>query len=553
MLSDSYQPLHWTNKYADRIKTRKIGLSASKPRIRVLDITVLLISFVCCVTALLTVLDDHLSWYLGLQYQFVVIGLMMSIMNICLAYSLPFAFLLIEARYGNSTLQNYQAILQNSFFGSHISLSWRLALSTFTLLPLGLSIAYKLFTGGSSTWPIQHVSVEYGMYAPAGLEKVGVNTGISLMLNTTLPFMQAATAAVDAKPPISFPDKPSVYGANTLLISPSAAAILDIPSPDFVLGVQETLELGETVHITATVQVTVTRQNESVWQYRTPDAQGRKDFWQYYYERAPSTVSVTHVNGSDITMLNNLANIREDLSQTWLFLAVLASPSNTPAFESEAYMLSTWRELCKAEWSLTRTSLQLANAACDPSGEFSPQAYQRVYTKSNLRLDIWFQATLAEYLGLFSGPNTNYTTSDWMLPTMAVTTAGMMYSRATAVGECESKNSSGCHYPSQGLELFTSTKPTMRFSKWLSVVICLQPVISVIAIVATVFLHPVPLDRDFGLVSIMAGVDHKSLLCLHGAALSSKLSDKVSLDIVVSEKEGGHEIRYVVDGAAERH
>jgi hypothetical protein len=552
MLSGSYQPVHWTKEYPDRSTKRQIGIPASKPRFRILDITVLLVSFVCCATALLAVLSDHLSWYLGLQYQFVIIGLMMSIMNICLAYSLPFAFLLVEARYGHSTLQNYQAILQNSFFGSHISLVWRLALSFFTIVPLGLSIAYKLFTGGSSTWPIQHIGVEYGMYAPAGLEKVGVSTGFSLMLNTTLPFVQAATAAVDAKPPRLFPDRPSVYGANTLLISRSAAAILDLPSPDFVLSVQEALELGETVHITATVQATVTRQNESVWQYRSPEAQGRNDFWQYYYERAPSTVSVTHVNGSDITMLNNMASVQGDLSQTWLFLAVLTSPSNSSTFESEAYMLSTWREQCKAEWSLTRTSLQLANAACDPSGNLSPQAYHRVYTQSNLRLDIWFRATLAEYLGLFSGPNTNYTASDWMLPTMAVTTAGMMYSRATAVGECESRNSSGCHYPSQGSELFTSTKPTMRFSRWLLLVICLQPGISAITIAATALLHSVPLDRGFGLVSIMAGVDPKSLEHLHGAALSSKLSDKVSLDIVVSEQESGHEIRYVVDGSIEK-
>jgi hypothetical protein len=80
------------------------------------------------------------------------------------------AFLILESRWGSSSLQNYDAILRNGIFLSHTGLGWRIIIALFTFLPLALSVGYKRFTGGvssvliSSPWPAYISS--YGVSVP---------------------------------------------------------------------------------------------------------------------------------------------------------------------------------------------------------------------------------------------------------------------------------------------------------------------------------------------------------------------------------------------------
>src|SRR5690349_20332266 len=99
----------------------------------------------------------YLARYLGYQNQLVVIGFALSIMSACLGYWRTYFLTLMEARFGRSTLQNYEAILQNNMYGPQADFHQRLALLAFWILPIGLSVAYKLFTIGHVSSGVHHL------------------------------------------------------------------------------------------------------------------------------------------------------------------------------------------------------------------------------------------------------------------------------------------------------------------------------------------------------------------------------------------------------------
>ena len=63
-------------------------------------------------------------------------------MNLCLNVVAPKVFLMSEARYGHSHIQNYDAILRSSIILSHTGLLWRVVLLIMIALPNGLRSGY---------------------------------------------------------------------------------------------------------------------------------------------------------------------------------------------------------------------------------------------------------------------------------------------------------------------------------------------------------------------------------------------------------------------------
>ena len=63
-------------------------------------------------------------------------------MNLCLNVIAPKVFLMSEARYGHSHIQNYDAILRSSIVLSHTGLLWRVVLLIMIALPNGLRSGY---------------------------------------------------------------------------------------------------------------------------------------------------------------------------------------------------------------------------------------------------------------------------------------------------------------------------------------------------------------------------------------------------------------------------
>lgn len=129
-----------------------LGAPAKKRRFELVHVLATVISWLCLVVAYITITNHlRLAWLLRFEGQIVLIGLLLGIMNLCTSCVVPYAFLLLEARFGRSSLQNFDALLTSAILSPGVSIVWRLALGFFIVLPLALSIAYKRFLGGSSS------------------------------------------------------------------------------------------------------------------------------------------------------------------------------------------------------------------------------------------------------------------------------------------------------------------------------------------------------------------------------------------------------------------
>ncbi|KAK6073779.1 hypothetical protein SCUP515_06701 [Seiridium cupressi] len=129
-----------------------------------------------------------------------------------------------------------------------MSFSWRRALSFMLALPIGLSVSYKRFVGGSSGMLIDpeyagNISY-YGTLAPPGLESLGQSTGISMFTNATLDFATATSPTSWEEQEPVLPSGPQGYGYNVLLLSNSSSALLDMPQANYVNAVQSKLASG---------------------------------------------------------------------------------------------------------------------------------------------------------------------------------------------------------------------------------------------------------------------------------------------------------------------
>lgn len=196
MASSTYELVQSPNANTEtKDKSEPSGVPTKKPCLRLLDVVAVLTSLGCCVLDTAVMYFEYLAWRLGYQYQLVLVGLMLSIMSICMNYALPFLLLLIEARFGRSTLQNYDALIRNAACAPQIDWFWRLILFGAWVLPLGLSVVYKIFPNGHNGGQVNYDgSINFGFHALPGLEKVRANSGVLLMYNATLPFVLNATA-----------------------------------------------------------------------------------------------------------------------------------------------------------------------------------------------------------------------------------------------------------------------------------------------------------------------------------------------------------------------
>lgn len=89
-------------------------------------------------------------------------------------------------------------------------------------------------------------------------------------------------------------------------------------------------------------------------------------------------------------------------------------------------------------------------------------------------------------------------------------------------------------------------RPTLRKSPWLYVVLAIQPLLSVLMLGLTLLLSSTPVDKGFGLVSILSGIDRTSLELLAGATLSGRLRKRVKLVIQPRLEKGDARIEYYV-------
>ena len=124
---------------------RALGTPEEKSKHRIVDFLVVIVCLACFTLSIYVIKPNlYPSWRLGFNNQIVVIGFLLSIMNLCTAKPAPVFFFTIEATWGRSNLHNYEAIMRNAVLlpHMHVHFSWRATLLFFTLLPIGLSVGF---------------------------------------------------------------------------------------------------------------------------------------------------------------------------------------------------------------------------------------------------------------------------------------------------------------------------------------------------------------------------------------------------------------------------
>lgn len=158
--------------------------------------------------------------------------------------------------------------------------------------------------------------------------------------------------------------------------------------------------------------------------------------------------------------------------------------------------------------------------------------------------------SIVAVMGPFSGGGHRGNQSAWMAPTIVTGLAAMVWLRITGLDSqaLHVQYIEQTHYP----ELFYPAidqnviwvRPTMQKTRWLYLVLAIQPLLTIIAAILTVILHSTPLSKGFGLISILSGIDRQSLDHLAGTSLSGELIKAVKLVIKPGQNEQNNMIEY---------
>ena len=257
-----------------------LGKPEKKRRFEILDVIAISCSLISLAVGILVISPHTGAGYsLGYNAQLIVIGFLLNVQTMCLKRIVPTLWLLLEARFGRSTIQNFEAILRNQIVEPKVDWIWRVVLLGLVALPIGLSAAYKNFQGGTRRVIIKdHGDPQYGLTGLPGTDPTS-NFTLALTYMIGNPFLYAVLPMIVAKashsvdpPGEEGPVQP--YGFNVLLLTNSSVAFLDAPSKKYVTYIQNRLVNGETWRLSATINATVTRYNTTI-----DAARHEQSFW----------------------------------------------------------------------------------------------------------------------------------------------------------------------------------------------------------------------------------------------------------------------------------
>lgn len=517
-----------------------LGEPCKKAHVDKIDVVVVMISLICLIISVCVVTPRlSLAWHLGFEGQIIIIGFLLSIMNLCLRKGISFWFLIFEERWGGSTLQNYDAILRNTALLSHTSFLWRGTILALIILPLALSVAYKRFIGGESSKNVySDFPGSYGIAsAPLTANNV-LNNSIYQMITATAPFMIASASDL-----VSPADFPIAYGYNTLLLDNSSAAMLDMPMPNYVSSIQQNLAKNEFWNLSAPVNGILARYNSSTEIYRNDNA-----FWQTLFNISQPRAGLAAFTLYE-SALNNMVGLRTGLptqsSGTYCLLGTFPTSGDnldgveffddvtdpeSIAFRDAALLFNVQRVQCSGVWQVNRTGIQLVSGNC--TGELTDQSVMMREDCFPFPLDAL--PVLRYNVESFVTLRVN---SNWHLPTYAISVASMYWARLTFLaqrpsswGDCT--NAVDVSYAVDS-ETVTSTRATLKARWLLYIVLALQPLLTCITFLLVALCYCSPIGKGFGMIAVLSGVNKDSLDLVRGAALSGELSKSVKLGIEV--------------------
>lgn len=504
------------------------------------------------------VANEDISWHLGVgNRQLIVLGFLLGIMNLCLSTVSPFFMLLLEARFGRSTLQNYSGLLQMQMFAPQLTFHWRVAHFTLLALPICLSVAYKGFNGGSSGKHFNAAALIgaqpcYGLFVPPGLQEVD-SVGLMFFANATLPFNIATspTAQDQAEPPL--PKGNQAYGHNTLMVNENVTAFLDIPEPSYLSTIQSRLAIGESWNASASVLGTVASFDESMLPDKNltfftsicnSSVHGTDWVALVMYNRRLLHFLVPFGSGPD-TQDNSLIYVGFTVHN----ISIDPYDCNVLAETAQAFRIT--RQVCKGTWTVTRGGFQLESGSCSGVPAEPQLELQHVITDNYLAPANWYMGSLSGLLLPFNDDSGSRNSSRWIRPYMAVSTAGVIWSRLVSlVGAARMFNSSeslqqhantkfpwfdftwqklGILYPNE--DMVTYVRPTLEKFAWLYLILSIQTLLTVFMLVVSILLYSTPISQNFGLISILSGLSRPSVPVIAGAGLSGKLGQEIQLNI----------------------
>ena len=293
----------------------------------------------------------------------------------CLSTVAPTLFLISEARFGRSTLQNYEGILRNQPLRHRLHLTWRCVLAFSLTLPLGLSVAYNVFIGGESSMAVDPMAITgetsyYGMFGPPGLQPIGGNTGISLFFNATIPFSVATPLPGYAGlmqgdrttilPDLPLPAFPKPYGHNILLLGNESSAILDLPQSSYVSELQNHLAVGESFPLSANVSAIVSGCNRS--RLDTPERYGA--YYSSFCRNATNNTGALNYlslfNGYSMGLLEWPGAGYQSHNFIGFYYAPVGIDAGVSCetLAPHAHLYNTERRQCQGTWSITRNGIQ---------------------------------------------------------------------------------------------------------------------------------------------------------------------------------------------------
>ncbi|KAL8786583.1 MAG: hypothetical protein Q9213_002720 [Squamulea squamosa] len=117
----------------------------------------------------------------------------------------------------------------------------------------------------------------------------------------------------------------------------------------------------------------------------------------------------------------------------------------------------------------------------------------------------------------------------------------MLWSRIASLHDHERHNTSNGRHPyllyrrqSEEIRMIERSK-TLKRSPWLIFILGIHPVLTILAVLAKAVLFLTPISDDFGLISLLAGIQGNGIEKLRGAALSGKVSKKMRIRFSVAD------------------